>query len=126
MAVKTDAIGKEYDPVSYEVGREAPAIFDDEVGIDFSQIVHGGQEFVWGEPVCAGDTITTSAKVADISARDGKGFYVFESVSTNQEGDRRQRQVTDLSDGVATVATEAHQDGNGIIRSATAELTSST
>ena len=49
-------------------------------------MVHGGQEFVWGEPVVAGDTISTAAEVKDISERDGKGFYVFESVSTNQDG----------------------------------------
>jgi acyl dehydratase len=50
-------------------------------------MVHGGQEFVWGQPVVAGDEITTTASVKDISERDGKGFYVFETVSTNQDGD---------------------------------------
>ena len=49
-------------------------------------MVHGGQEFVWGEPVCAGDTITTTATLKDVYEKDGKGFYVFESVSTNQDG----------------------------------------
>jgi acyl dehydratase len=47
-------------------------------------MVHGGQEFVWGEPVCAGDEITTAAKVKEIYEKDGKGFYVFESVSTTR------------------------------------------
>ena len=65
----------------------APAIFDPEVGINFEAMVHGGQEFAWGEPVCAGDMITTTAEVKDISEKDGKGFYVFESVSTNQDGE---------------------------------------
>ena len=36
-----------------------PAVLDPEVGINFATMVHGGQEFVWGEPVCAGDEITT-------------------------------------------------------------------
>jgi hypothetical protein len=31
--------------------------------------------------------ITTTSRVIDISEKDGKGFYVFESVSTNQDGD---------------------------------------
>ena len=132
MPVKTEAIGKEYPPVVYEVGAEkireyadavgqsedvhrdreaaqaagfrdvvappmfavvysaralGPGILDPEVGINFAAMVHGGQEFVWGEPVCAGDTITTTARVADISEKDGKGFYVFESTSVNQDGD---------------------------------------
>jgi acyl dehydratase len=73
--------------VVYSAGAMAPAIFDPEVAINFAAMVHGGQEFVWGEPVVSGDVITTTATVKDISEKDGKGFYVFESVSTNQDGD---------------------------------------
>jgi acyl dehydratase len=72
--------------VVYCGGAMAPAIFDDEVGIDFAAMVHGGQEFVWGEPVCAGDVISTVAQVESIDERGGMGFYVFASVSTNQNG----------------------------------------
>jgi acyl dehydratase len=72
--------------VVYSSGSVAPGILDPEVGINFAMMVHGGQEFVWGEPVCAGDTITTVTTVKDIYEKDGKGFYVFESVSTNQDG----------------------------------------
>jgi acyl dehydratase len=73
--------------VVYSAGAMAPAITDPEVGINLVAMVHGGQEFTWSEPVCSGDTITTTAQVVDISENDGKGFYVFESVSTNQDGD---------------------------------------
>ena len=64
-----------------------PAIFDPEVGINFALMVHGGQEFKWGPLVIAGDEIETTVTVKDISERSGTGFYVFESVSTNQDGD---------------------------------------
>lgn len=73
--------------VVYSARAMGPAILDPDVGINLAAMVHGGQEFVWGEPVCAGDTITTTARVADISEKDGKGFYVFESTSVNQDGD---------------------------------------
>ncbi len=73
--------------VVYSAGAMAPAVTDPEVGMNLMAMVHGGQEFAWGEPVCAGDTITTTAEVIDISEKDGKGFYVFESVSKNQDGD---------------------------------------
>ena len=73
--------------VVYSAGSFAPALFDPEIGINFAMMLHGSQEFVWSEPVCAGDTITTETTVRDIFERDGKGFYVFESVSTNQNGD---------------------------------------
>jgi acyl dehydratase len=72
--------------VVYSTGAMGPAILDPEVGMDFALMVHGGQEFAWGESVCSGDTITTVAECKDIYEKDGKGFYVFESVSTNQDG----------------------------------------
>ncbi|MEA2180746.1 MAG: hypothetical protein QOG77_4043 [Solirubrobacteraceae bacterium] len=60
------------------------AMFDPEVGIDFDRLLHGSQEFRWGPLVIAGDEITTSMTLKDISRRAGMGFYVFESISTNQ------------------------------------------
>lgn len=129
--MKTDAIGKEWAPTTYEVGKEkigeyarvlgieqpvhfdreaaraagfrdvvappmfcvvyaspavGPAMFDPEVGMNFAAMVHGGQEFVWDEPACSGDEITTTAKCLDIAEKDGKGFYVFETNSVNQDG----------------------------------------
>jgi acyl dehydratase len=132
VAVDTAAIGKQYAPATYAVGREkireyalavgetnplhldveaaraagyrdvvappmfaavyglqaiGPAMFDPEVGIDFARLVHSGQEFRWGPLVVAGDEITTTLTVQDISERAGSGFYTFESVSTNQDGD---------------------------------------
>jgi acyl dehydratase len=132
MAVKTDAIGKSYEPTIYAVGREkireyasavgetnplhhdveaaraaghadvvappmfavvysqravVPALFDPDVGINFAMMLHGSQEFVWGPLVVAGDEITTTTTVKDISERGGMGFYVFESVSVNQTGE---------------------------------------
>jgi acyl dehydratase len=131
MALRTDAVGRSWDPASFEVegsrisayaeaigaenpvhhdadaAREAgfrdlvappmfcvvysavamgPAILDPEVAMNFAAMVHGGQEFEWNEPVCAGDTITTTTNCREISERNGMGFYVFESVSRNQDG----------------------------------------
>jgi acyl dehydratase len=136
MAVKTDGIGKRWDPASYEVGAEkvrefatavgasnpvhhdhaaaraagfrdlvappmfcvvysaramGPAILDPEIGINLATMLHGSQEFVWGEPVCDGDVIETTATCAEIYEKGGNGFYVFETVSTNQEGEETVR-----------------------------------
>ncbi len=134
MPVKTQAIGKTYEPVLYAVGREkvreyaravgesnpvhldveaaraaghadvvappmfavvysapavGPLIFDPEIELNFAMMVHGGQEFVWGPAVVAGDEITTTASVKDISEDDdARGYYVFESISTNQRGEQ--------------------------------------
>ena len=131
MALKTDAVGKEWPATTYQVGREkikeyanalgidnpvhhdgeaaraagfrdvvappmfavvysspalAPAILDPEVEMNFAAMVHGGQEFAWDEPACSGDEITTATKCLSIEERDGKGFYVFETNSVNQDG----------------------------------------
>src|SRR3954447_21196885 len=72
--------------VVYSTGAMAPAILDPELGIDLARMLHGSQEFVWGEPVCAGDAIETTAEVKDLYEKDGRQFYVFESVSRNQDG----------------------------------------
>ena len=73
--------------VVYSLRAVWPALFDDEIGIDFARMVHAGQEFRWGELVVAGDEITTVAKLSDVSERRGNGFYVFETTSTNQRGE---------------------------------------
>jgi acyl dehydratase len=72
--------------VVYSAPAMGPAIIDPEIGINLGAMVHGGQEFEWGEPVCAGDVITTAVRCREIYERDGRGFYVFESTSTNQDG----------------------------------------
>jgi acyl dehydratase len=131
MPVKSDAVGKRWPVVSYEVGAEkirefadaidapnpvhrdheaakaagfrdlfappmfcvvysaramGPAILDPEVGINLATMLHGSQEFEWEEPVCDGDVIETTASCVEIYEKGCMGFYVFETVSTNQDG----------------------------------------
>jgi acyl dehydratase len=74
--------------VVYSAPAVGPPIFDPDIELNFAMMVHGGQEFVWGPPVVAGDEIATVASVKDISERDGRGYYVFESVATNQRGEQ--------------------------------------
>ncbi len=62
----------------------APCLFDPELAIDFARLVHGYQEFRWGELVIAGDELSTVVTVRDIAQRAGLRFYVFETVSENQ------------------------------------------
>ena len=74
--------------VVYSLPAMAPAILDPEVGINLATMVHGGQTFEWGEVACSGDEITTTPKCTEIYEKDGKGFYVFESTSVNQDGEQ--------------------------------------
>jgi acyl dehydratase len=59
-------------------------MFDPELGVDFARVVHGAQELTWGPLVIAGDEITTTTTVKDISERGEMKFFVFEGVSNNQ------------------------------------------
>ena len=72
--------------VVYSAPAMGPAIFDPDIGMDFALMVHGGQEFSWGPLVIAGDEVTTTVTVESIEERDGLGFFVFTSVSANQDG----------------------------------------
>ncbi len=72
--------------VVYSAPALGPAVFDPDVGINFATMVHGGQEFIWSEPVCVGDVVETTAGVLEVFEKGGNGFYVFESVSTNHDG----------------------------------------
>ena len=53
-------------PPMFAVVYAAPAItaalFDPELEIDFSHLVHGAQAFTWGRSCVAGDEITTTAR----------------------------------------------------------------
>jgi acyl dehydratase len=73
--------------VVYAARAISPGLFDPEVGIDFARMLHAGQTFEWGPLVVAGDEVTTTGTVKDISGRGGMSFYVFESVSENQRGE---------------------------------------
>ena len=73
--------------VVYSFPAVMPVFFDRDVGIDFTRLVHGGQEFTWGPLVVAGDEIATTLTVADISSRGRNSYYVFETTSTNQRGE---------------------------------------
>jgi acyl dehydratase len=69
--------------------------------MNFATMVHGGQEFEWGEPACSGDEVTTTPKCLGIEEKGGMGFYVFESVSVNQDSERTVRGVwTNIVRGV--------------------------
>ncbi len=78
-------------PPMFAVVYAGPAVvqglFDPELEIDFAHLVHSSQELRWGPLVVAGDEITTTASVKDVSARAELRFYVFESQSVNQRGE---------------------------------------
>lgn len=90
FAARTAGFADLVAPPMFAVVYASPAmvkgLFDPEVGIDFPRLVHGAQEFRWGPLVVAGDEITTTATVNDVSERGGLAFYVFGTESVSQHG----------------------------------------
>ena len=64
-----------------------PAVLDPQIGIDFSRLVHGAQDFTWHLPVVAGDEITTEAAFVEEVKRGEIKVFTFSSRSTNQRGE---------------------------------------
>jgi acyl dehydratase len=71
----------------YKAGAIGAALTDPEIGMDFARMVHGAQEFSWGEPVVAGDEVTTEAELLRMDERGGLRFFEFETRSVNQRGE---------------------------------------
>jgi acyl dehydratase len=72
--------------VVYQNRAVVQALFDPELAIDFAHLVHGEQAFSWERMAVAGDELTTTLTVDDISERMGMGFYAFATESLNQRG----------------------------------------
>lgn len=62
------------------------ALHDDELGVPFAWNLHAGQSLEIGEPVCAGDDITTTVTLRDVIPKPPNLFYVLETRSTLADG----------------------------------------
>jgi len=87
VAGYADVIAPPMFAVVYQNRSVAQALFDPELGIDFAHLVHGEQAFEWERLAVAGDELTTTLTVADISERMGMGFFAFATESVNQRGE---------------------------------------
>lgn len=60
---------------------------DEQLGLDYSRVVHGQQEFTYQRPICAGDQLVTTARVADIKTRAGNDFLTVEAKISTVSGE---------------------------------------
>ena len=88
QAGHADVVAPPMFAVVYSSPAVTPGMFDPELGINFARVVHGAQELAWGPLVIAGDEITTTVTVKDVSERGGMSFFIFEAASDNQRGER--------------------------------------
>ena len=61
---------------------------DDQLGVDYSRVVHGQQDFVHHRPIRAGDRLLTVAHVDDIKTRAGNDFLTVRAEITTTDGEQ--------------------------------------
>jgi acyl dehydratase len=60
---------------------------DPDLGLDYSRVVHGEQEFVYHRPIRAGDRLLASGKVAAAEAKGRHELLILETDITGEGGE---------------------------------------
>src|SRR5205823_2478443 len=61
-------------------------VLDQELGLDYSRVVHGEQAYEWRRPVVVGDVLTATPRISDIYAKGPNEFLVIEAQVTDPSG----------------------------------------
>lgn len=82
---------------AYSITMDAGQSFNvlEDMGVDLSRAVHGGQSFRYYKAICAGDTISGHQEISNISEKKGGALLFIETAFrlSNQHGEL----VSDLS-----------------------------
>jgi acyl dehydratase len=62
-------------------------VVDQELGLDYSRVVHGEQEYEWRRPVVVGDVLTAVPRIADIFAKKSNEYLVIEAEIKDAQGE---------------------------------------
>ncbi len=116
MPMNQDLVGKAYPATTFDVTAERVAAFavavgddgtfvsptfatapevealtqvigDPDLGLDFTRVVHGEQEFGWRRPLAVGDTLTVTPTIASIRAKGAHGFITIQTEMRDAAGE---------------------------------------
>jgi hypothetical protein len=73
-------------PTVMQIASGGQVVLDQELGLDYSRVVHGEQEYVTERPLRAGDELTAKPRIADIYARGPNEFLVVETAYADATG----------------------------------------
>jgi len=82
-----DVIAPPSFPIVVSMPAAAQVIFDPELGLDYSRVVHGEQSFDYTRPVCAGDQLTVVVTVERIKSAAGNDIITTRSELTTVDGE---------------------------------------
>ncbi len=73
-------------PTTVGILASAQVVTDPELGLDYTRVVHGEQEFEWQRPLVVGDVLKSSPRIADIYVKGPNEFLVIEAEITDADG----------------------------------------
>lgn len=62
-------------------------VLDPELGLDYTRVVHGEQEFELKRPIRPGDRLVGTPRISDISAKGKNEFLTYEAVIKTEDGE---------------------------------------
>jgi acyl dehydratase len=63
------------------------ALFDPELGLDYSRVVHGEQTFAYTRPICAGDELIVTTVIENIRSMAGNDMITTKGIITTVTGE---------------------------------------
>ena len=72
--------------ISIQMSAMEVALFDPELGLDYSKVVHGEQSFEYKKSVKAGDELSFVSTIEDIKSKVGNDFITIRSDVTDSLG----------------------------------------
>lgn len=70
-------------PTVLQILTSAQVVVDEELGLDYSRVVHGEQAYDWRRPIVVGDRLRVAPRIADIYAKGPNEFLVIEGEIIN-------------------------------------------
>lgn len=65
----------------------AQIVADPELGLDFTRVVHGGQEYEWRRPLRLGETLEVRSTIEDVRTKGGHGFLTVRTEMRDAAGE---------------------------------------
>jgi acyl dehydratase len=62
-------------------------VLDQELGLDYSRVVHGEQSYEWRRPIVVGDALSAIPRISDIYAKGPNEFLVIEAEIRDAAGE---------------------------------------
>jgi acyl dehydratase len=74
-------------PIVFTFPATRPAVFDPDIGIDYSMVVHGEQRFVYARPVHPGDQLSSTVTIEGARSAAGNDILSLRVDTTDSHGD---------------------------------------